>query len=82
MLMLLVFSKPFINTCFNYPCVRQIMNAFENATTSIKELPTARANAFLSRSIFFNFFSSKSHVVKSLLMIPFLVREHKPNVLI
>lgn len=31
---------------------------------------------------FFHFFSSNSHVVKSLLMIPFLVREHKPNVLI
>lgn len=31
---------------------------------------------------FFTLFSSKSHVVKSLLMIPFLVREHKPNVLI
>lgn len=58
------------------------MNAFENATTSTKELPTARANAFLCRSIFFYLFSSKSHVVKSLLMIPFLVREHKPNVLI
>lgn len=31
---------------------------------------------------FFYLFSSKSYVVKSLLMIPFLVREHKPNVLI
>lgn len=59
------------------------MNAFENATTSTKELPTARANAILCRSIFFSLlFVQESRCQVIINDSFFLVREHKPNVLI